>query len=322
MVRKPTLVSTFAGCGGSSLGYKWAGFRELLAIDSDTNAVETFKLNFPRVPVWKKDIKTVSSKEILEFCRLKRGTLDLLDGSPPCQGFSTAGRRDVNDPRNDLFLEFARLIDELQPKIYVMENVSGLVKGTMKGRFIEIMKTLKGIPYRTKCKLMNTKYYGVPQSRQRLIWIGVRNDLRKEPSFPEPQRKVIPSREAVQGLPDDASRTLGELGFEIWKKCRNGESFDKYHPKGYWFNGSKLNPNRPCPTIQKTVIPSGGGGVFHWEHPRCLNISEIKRFSSFPDEFKITGNFREQWARIGNAVMPRFMEAIASHIRTTVLEAR
>ncbi len=320
MVRKPTLVSTFAGCGGSSLGYKWAGFRELLAIDIDDNSVETFELNFPRIPVWKKDIKTVSGQDVLEHCSFQKGDLDLLDGSPPCQGFSLAGRRDVNDPRNDLFLEFTRLIDELRPKVFVMENVSGLVKGKMRGRFIEIMKALKGLPYRTKCRQMNAKNYGVPQSRTRLIWIGVRNDLGKEPSFPLPRKTVISSSQALMGLREDTSRTLKELGFEVWSKCRNGEGFQKYHPKGYWFNGRKLNPNRPCPTIEKTVMPSGGGGLFHWQYPRCLNISELKRVSTFPDDFKFIGNFREQWARVGNAVMPKFMEAIASHIKETVFE--
>ncbi|MEN6312454.1 MAG: DNA cytosine methyltransferase, partial [Acidobacteriota bacterium] len=119
---------------------------------------------------------------------------------------------------------------------------------------------------------------------------------------------------------EDTSRTLKELGFEVWGKCRNGEGFQKYHPKGYWFNGRKINPNRPCPTIEKTVMPSGGGGLFHWQYPRCLNISELKRVSTFPDDFKFIGNFREQWARVGNAVMPKFMEAIASHIKETVFE--
>ena len=111
-MEKPTVISTFAGCGGSSLGYKMAGFKELLAIDFDKNSVDTFKLNFPNVEIWQKDIKEVSSKDILDFCKLKVGELDILDGSPPCQGFSMAGKRKITDLRNDLFLEFTRLIDE------------------------------------------------------------------------------------------------------------------------------------------------------------------------------------------------------------------
>ena len=140
---KPTVISLFAGTGGSSLGYKWAGFKELLAIDFDAHAVECFKLNFPEVPVWKRSVVDVTGDEILEFCKIKKGELDVLDGSPPCQGFSTAGKRNVNDSRNDLFKEYVRLITEIQPKVFVMENVSGMAKGRMRGRFIQIMKDLK-----------------------------------------------------------------------------------------------------------------------------------------------------------------------------------
>jgi len=319
--RRPTVISLFAGCGGSSLGYKWAGYKELLAIDYEENAVETFKLNFPEVPCWKKDIRQVTGKEILEFCKLKKKQLDLLDASPPCQGFSLSGKRKVDDPRNDLFLEFVRLIKELKPKVFVMENVAGMILGPMKGRFIEIMTILKALPYRVKCKRMNAKYYGVPQSRQRLIWIGIRKDLNKEPTYPTPDRKVITAREALKGLPLDDSVTLQGLSLDIWAKCKPGKPFSDYHPKGHWFNAQKINPNRPCPTIQATIIPNGGGGLFHWEYPRSLNISELKRLSSFPDDFKFIGTFKQQWARIGNAVMPRFMQAIASHIRKTVLES-
>jgi len=167
---KPTVISIFAGCGGSSLGYKMAGYKELLAIEWDDNAVETFKLNFD-CPIWKRDIREVTGKEILDFCNIKPTELDILDGSPPCQGFSTAGKRQVTDERNDLFKEFVRLINELQPKVFVMENVSGMVKGKMRGWFKEIMFALKATDYNVKCKLMNAVNYEVPQSRQRLIWI-------------------------------------------------------------------------------------------------------------------------------------------------------
>jgi len=319
MVKAPTVISMFAGCGGSSLGYKWAGFRELLAVDFDKNAVETFALNFPDVPVWNRDISTITAKEIFKACRIQKGELDVLDGSPPCQGFSLAGRRRVNDPRNDLFREFVRLITDLNPRVFVMENVAGMIKGRMKGRFLEIMQTLKALPYRVKCKSMNTKFYGVPQSRPRLIWIGVRNDLKKAPVFPIPQRRVIPSGKVLAGLPEDDSRTLKDLALEVWTKARPGDSFDRYHPRGFWFNGCKLDPYRPCPTIPKTIFPSGSSGICHWKYPRCLNIAELKRLSTFPDDFQFIGRFREQWARIGNAVMPRFMEAIALQIKKTVL---
>jgi site-specific DNA-cytosine methylase len=174
----PTVISTFAGGGGSSLGYSMAGYRELLAVECDNNAVATFKLNFPDVPVYHGDIAKLSVEECMRLAGLSEpGQLDLLDGSPPCQGVSTAGKRLLNDPRNQLFREFVRLLRGLKPKVFVMENVSGLVKGKMKLLFAEIMRELKASGYQVRCKLMNTMYFYVPQSRERLIWIGIRDDF-------------------------------------------------------------------------------------------------------------------------------------------------
>lgn len=233
MVNKPTVISTFCGTGGSSLGYKWAGFKELLAIDFDKHAVDCFKLNFPEVPIWYRSVVDVTSKEILEFCNIKVGELDVFDGSPPCQGFSTAGKRVVSDQRNDLFKHYCRFILELKPKVFVMENVTGMAKGTFKGKFVEIMKSLKSMDYNVKCKQMNSKYYGVPQSRERLIFIGVRNDLNIEPSYPEPSNKIIPVKKSFEGL-----ETIGmnlsiknKFILSILDKIKPGESASKYHKK-------------------------------------------------------------------------------------------
>ncbi len=173
----PTVISLFAGCGGSSLGYSMAGFRELLAVEWDDNAVETFKLNFPDVPVYHGDIAKLSVEECLKITGLQPGELDVLDGSPPCQGFSTAGKRKMEDGRNSLFKEYVRLLRGLQPKALVMENVSGLVKGKMKLIFAEILRELKASGYHVSARLMNAMYFGVPQSRERMIFIGVREDL-------------------------------------------------------------------------------------------------------------------------------------------------
>ena len=173
----PTVVSLFAGCGGSSLGYSMAGYRELLAVEWDDHAVETFKANFPDVPVFHGDIAKLSVQEALRITCLKPGELDVLDGSPPCQGFSTAGKRKMDDGRNQLFREYIRLLRGLQPKVLIMENVSGMVKGKMKLIFVEILKELKASGYHVSARLMNAMYYGVPQSRQRMIFVGVREDL-------------------------------------------------------------------------------------------------------------------------------------------------
>jgi site-specific DNA-cytosine methylase len=182
-----TYISTFAGCGGSSLGYKWAGGRGLAAVEFDANAVATYRANFPDTPVIDRDIAKVTAEELMEVARIGVGQLDILDGSPPCQGFSTAGKRVITDPRNSLFREYVRLIEGLQPRVFVMENVSGMVKGKMKLVFREVMLALKATGYDVRCKLLNAMYFNVPQSRERLIWIGVRPDVEKPPTFPKAQ---------------------------------------------------------------------------------------------------------------------------------------
>src|SRR3990167_11332848 len=106
MVIKPTFISIFSGTGGSSLGYYWAGFKELLAIDFDLHAVQCFQLNFPDVPIWHKSVCDITGQEILDFCGIKHSELDIFDGSPPCQGFSMLGSRKVQDPRNKLFMDY------------------------------------------------------------------------------------------------------------------------------------------------------------------------------------------------------------------------
>lgn len=311
-----TVISIFAGCGGSSLGYKWAGFKELLAIDFDKNAVETFKLNFD-CPVWQRDIKEVTGKEIMDFTGLKKGELSILDGSSPCQGFSTAGKRKVNDNRNSLFLEFVRLIKDLQPKVFVMENVSGMVKGKMKGTFIEIIQTLKSLNYQVKCKLMNAKYYNVPQSRQRLIWIGVRNDLNKQPSFPIPNKKLITFKEAVKGLKYESVPELTKSVKKYVSKMKAGNCLSDVGGKG--FQTIRIYNNKPCPTLTKLKAGIGFGMLIHPIEDRVLSISEMKRCSTFPDNYIFTGKWIDIKQRIGNSVMPKFMQAIAENIKENIL---
>ena len=313
---KPTVISLFAGCGGSSLGYKYAGFKELLAIEWDDNAVKTFQLNFPNVPIWQKDIKEITGQEIMNSLGINKGELDLLDGSPPCQGFSTAGKRVVSDGRNDLVNENIRLIEELEPKVFVIENVSGMIKGKMKGLFINYMKKMKSLNYQVKCKLMNAKYYNVPQSRQRVIFIGVRKDLGIEPSYPEGNKKLITVREAIKDI-KDIGKELTPEAKKYYQKLKYGESASKYHPKGHLFGLIKLNPDKPCPTLTRSA---GASKHVHWKEERFIGIKERARIGSFPDSFKWTGSWTNTYDQIGNSVPPLFMKAIAEHIRINILE--
>ena len=218
LANAPTVVSLFAGCGGSSLGYSIAGFRELLAVDFDKNAVEVFRINFPNVPIMLADITKLSGQEILDKSGLIPGELDVLDGSPPCQGFSTAGKRDFADEKNDLFGHYIRILQELRPKVFIAENVSGMVKGKMKLIFAGVLRELKDSGYNVRASLLNAKFFNVPSNRERLIFIGVRNDLKILPSFPLQVGAIILPADAWENLlandelpkivPDDLKQAL------------------------------------------------------------------------------------------------------------------
>ena len=312
-----TVISTFCGTGGSSLGYKLAGFKELLAIDFESHAIECFKANFPEVTCWQRDIKTVTTQEILKQCNLKVGELDVFDGSPPCQGFSTAGKRQLTDPRNNLFIPFVELIKGLQPKVFVMENVSGMIKGGYKGKFNEILQVLSLIGYNVKVKLMNAKYYNVAQSRQRLLFIGVRKDLDIQPTFPIPSNKVISVKNCVKDIDkknDIKKEIVNKFINDNYDKVKVGRSFSSKHEKGSYFNTVKCYWLQPSQTITKTP------NILHPFEKRYLSINEVKALCSFPQNWILGNNFNDAWNRLGNAVMPNMMKAIAENIKINILD--
>jgi len=319
-MEKPTVISTFAGCGGSSLGYQMAGFRELLAVEWDDNAVETFKLNFPDVLVYHGDIAELSSGECMKLAGIKAGELDVLDGSPPCQGFSTAGKRKFDDPRNSLFQHFARLLSELQPKVFVMENVTGMIKGCMKQAYLTIIKTLRDCGYRARGEVLNAMYFNVPQSRERVIIIGVREDLNIEPSHPKPQTRPMNVKEAWKGLTETHQNLMPPVTgktLQALLKCKQGQSVADF--KGSGFSNIRISFMKPCPALLKTLAFNRYPGMFHPKESRGITIDEAKRIASFPDDFIFQGRYGEAWARIGNSVPPNLMKAIAEHIRDEIL---
>lgn len=319
----PTVISTFAGAGGSSLGYSMAGYRELLAVEWDDNAVATFKLNFPGVPVYHGDINELSVDEVLSMTGLTPGELDVFDGSPPCQGFSTAGKRQLDDPRNQLFRQYVRLLRGFRPKMFVMENVSGMVKGKMKLIFAEIMHELKASGYLVSARLLNAMYFNVPQSRERMIFIGVREDLGIRPSHPRAKSRPFTVADALVDLPLDAPdsprpRESDKVSM-MMKHCVPGKSLAASLGTGKFFSWVKASWTRPCMTIQKSTTYAGFS-IWHPSEDRPLNGRELARIGSFPDGFQFVGGHKEWVARIGNSVPPLFMRAIAGHVRAVLLE--
>jgi DNA (cytosine-5)-methyltransferase 1 len=202
-------VSTFSGCGGSSLGYRMAGFKMLWASEFVPAAQETYRANAaPYTILDTRDIREVTGQDILDATGLGVGEIDLYDGSPPCASFSTAGKReagwgqvkkysDTQQRTDDLFYEYARLIEETQPRVFVAENVAGLVKGTAKGYFKLILARLRACGYRVQARVLDASWLGVPQSRNRLIFIGVREDLGMDPAHPAPLPYQYTVRDAL-----------------------------------------------------------------------------------------------------------------------------
>jgi DNA (cytosine-5)-methyltransferase 1 len=309
----PTVISTFAGGGGSSLGYLMAGYRELLAVEWDDNAVATLRLNFPELDIYHGDIAKLTVGEVLERTELQPGELDVLDGSPPCQGFSTAGKRQMDDFRNGLFREYVRLLQGLQPKAFVMENVSGMVKGKMKLIFVEILQELKASGYQVSARLMNAMYFHVPQSRERMIFVGVREDLGIAPSHPKAECRPF-------GFSCSESRTEENRATEHEVKIAM-QHLARHKAKGNGFGYQVLTGEKPSPTWPKTMMRSTSAPRFvlnreHW----FPSSKELSGFGSFPFDYQFAGNYEQQWARIGNSVPPLFMRAIAGHIRREILE--
>lgn len=205
-------VSSFSGCGGSSTGYRMAGYRMLWASEFIPAAQETYRANCaPYTLLDTRDIREVTGADLLADIGLGVGDIDLFDGSPPCASFSTNGNRekdwgkvkkysDTTQRTDDLFFEFSRLIRETQPRTFVAENVAGLVKGAAKGYFKMILTDLKACGYQVTARVCGSAWLGVPQTRNRIIFIGVRNDLGMAPVFPKPLPYQYSVREALPHL--------------------------------------------------------------------------------------------------------------------------
>jgi DNA (cytosine-5)-methyltransferase 1 len=363
-----TVVSTFSGCGGSCLGFEMAGFEVLWANEFVPAAREVYLLNHPKVIVCEKDIRDVTPEGVLSDVGRKRGEIDVLEGSPPCASFSMAGKRekgwgqvrhysDTEQRVDDLFGQFVRLLDGIQPRVFVAENVSGLAKGVAKGVFLETLAALKGCGYRVGCRLLDAQWLGVPQQRQRLFFVGVRNDLETDPQFPSPLPYRYSMRDAIpwmdspsgkqakiyggHGMPFDSKKQsfshnkpcptiLGSASHQFaveeetsiaryaiakeWDKTNEGSQSQKY------LNLSKPSRSKPCATVTALGGLSGVASVVHPTERRKFSIAELKRICSFPDDFVLTGVFAKQWERLGRAVPPLMMRAVAETIRDRILK--
>lgn len=308
------VVSTFSGCGGSCLGYRMAGFRVVWANEFVPTAADSYEANSPDSILDRRDVRKVQSEEILKATGLQKGELDLFDGSPPCQAFSTAGKRHKgwgqekkyeggHQQRNeDLFFEYVRLLNGLMPRCFVAENVSGLIKGVAKGYFLEILAALKDCGYRVDCRVLDAQWLGVPQQRQRCIFVGVREDLNTEPCHPNPLPWRYSVVEAIPWLSGGRVRQAEGFNSEVWVDTAS----EPYTTVG-------TSPASGCNRN------SNGGKVEVDQERRKFTITELRRICAFPDDFILTGSYSKQWMQLGNSVPPLMMKAIAETVRDRIL---
>lgn len=309
--KKLKVISLFSGCGGMDLGFKKAGFEIVWANDNFDDAVETYKKNIGEEIVFG-DIENIKLSTIPDA--------DVIIGGFPCQGFSIANmKRKVEDERNVLYKYFVEIVKTKKPKFFVAENVKGILS-LGEGEVIKkIVKDFESVGYKVQYHLFNTADYGVPQTRQRVIILGVRSDLKIQPVFPP---KPTHSNKNISGLKSHVSigEVLDGLPNPDDKHNIKNHVYTKYKQKfnGYISN-RKIDPTKPSPTI--TARGDGKGGAMIHNHPsapRRLSCRELALIQGFPMNFEFSGSMTSIYRQIGNAVPPIFAEKIAKVILNSV----
>lgn len=342
------VLDLFAGCGGLSSGFDTSlGFEIKLANDIWEPARDTYIFNKPNIPFLLDDIKNITSETLNKYCS---NGIDVIIGGPPCQGFSMCGPRDIQDERNKLFYEYARIVEIAKPYIFVMENVKGLLSMKNKeGNFIiDVMHDIfKDIGYDIQYKVLNAKYYNVPQARERVIIVGVRDDLNIKYEYPAHELgedSFISVSVALEGL-DNESSLSGELEVKLdnqytrsissTKRIYNHEipihKPDVEHRMGFVPHGGnwkdipeefrvggthsnaykRLDPKSPSVTIKHAYKSM----IIHPKYNRCLSIREVARLQSFDDNFIFKNTKTSQYQQLANAVPPNLSKALAISVK-------
>lgn len=346
------VISLFTGAGGLDLGFEAAGFQTAAAVEMNADAVATIRHN-REWPVLDRDIQTVSSEEILSTAGLGNAEADLVIGGPPCQPFSKSGywtsgdSLRLEDPRANTLSAFLRVVRDILPAAFLLENVPGLAyKGKSEGldfieRALEGINRETGASYTPIVAQLNAADFGVPQLRQRVFVIGSRDGERF--SFPPPTHQPIPpdKQKPMSELPlhKTAWDALGDLEDEddpelevtgkwaaLLPSIPEGENYLYHTDRGdgkplfgwrrrFWSFLLKLAKDRPSWTIQ--AQPGPAVGPFHWKSRR-LSARELCRLQTFPDSYEVVGDLRSVQRQVGNAVPSALAEILAQAIRQQI----
>jgi DNA (cytosine-5)-methyltransferase 1 len=325
-----TSIELFAGAGGLALGIEKAGFNTLALIEFDKDAADTLKLNRKNWNVIHDDIANVSQNDLQALFGISVGELDLLSGGAPCQSFSYAGKRlGLEDARGTLFYHFAVFLQKLKPKTFLFENVRGLLTHNGGRTYQTILDIFTDSGYTVKKQVLNAWDYGVAQKRERLITIGVRNDLVNEIviHFPIPHDYKPVLRDVLKDVPQSYGAEYSEYKRKIFELVPPGgywrdipAEIAKAYMKSCWYMGGgrtgilrRLSLDEPS----LAVLTSPSQKQTERCHPleaRPFNIRENARIQCFPDEWEFSGSIGSQYKQVGNAVPVNLAFEIAREI--------
>jgi DNA (cytosine-5)-methyltransferase 1 len=318
-------IELCAGAGGMSTGFIEAGFEGKILIDNDKNSCNTLRENHKNVEIINKDFRKI------DYNNDKYKNIDVLLAGLPCQSFSNMGKRKgLDDKRGALFLDFISILQKILPKVFVIENVKGILSNNKGDTFKRIIELLNNIQvYNIYYKVLNANDYDVAQKRERIFIIGINKNINHIYNFPQPNKKKIVLRDVLNNIPPSKGYEYKQYKKDIMKLvpqdgCWVNLPIDiqkEYLGKSYFTSGGKrgiakrLSLNKPCLTLttspcQKTTERC------HPIYTRPLNIKEYARIQSFPDDYIFTGSISSQYKQIGNAVPVN----LAKHIAISILK--
>lgn len=345
MKKNYTFIDLFSGCGGLSFGLEKAGMKCLLGVDNNKDAIESFKLNHPNSNTFCGDISELDHKKLRSLINNKK--VDFVVGGPPCQGFSTVGKGISDDPRNFLFLEFVRIVRELNPKGILIENVTGLLAKKNKETLKNIFVIFNDLGYELDARVMSAEEYGVPEKRRRTIIVGTKKGYLF--AFPKPTHgprggePIVTVGDAFNNISKNASFndiSMAQIKNEIDKKrlnlipegkgIRYKKDEDEYLPPRLKYNivWEELSESRFRQTklqrldrgLPSFTILTSRTMYYHPTESRYLTPREAAAIQSFPSSFEFCGSVTSVWKQIGNAVPVGLAEKLGYSIIDCIIK--